>query len=45
VRIPKSKIDKFSILENSFKKQLKVNDKTFNIALLTKLLQNELNNE
>ncbi len=45
IRIPKSKIEKINTLEKSFKTQLKANDKSFNIALLTKLLQDELNDE
>ncbi len=45
IRIPKSKMEKINNFEKSFKKQLKDNDKTFNIALLTKLLQDELNDE
>jgi hypothetical protein len=45
IRIPKSKIEKINTLERSFKEQLSKNDKTFNIALLTKLLQDELNEE
>ena len=45
IRIPKAKFEKINTLEKSFKEQLKVNDKTFNIALLTKLLQDELNGD
>ncbi|HPE54818.1 MAG TPA: hypothetical protein P5514_05285 [Bacteroidales bacterium] len=45
IRIPKAKIEKINTLERSFKEQLKENDKTFNIALLTKLLQDELKDE
>jgi hypothetical protein len=45
IRIPKAKFEKIHTLEKSFKEQLKVNDKTFNIALLTKLLQDELNGD
>ena len=45
IRIPKAKIEKIYTLERFFKEQLKENDKSFNIALLTKLLQDELNNE
>ena len=45
IRIPKSKMRKIANFEKSIKEQLKNNDKTFNIALLTKLLQNEINDE
>lgn len=45
IRIPKSKIEKINTLERALKEQLKENDKTFNIALLTKLLQDELKDE
>jgi hypothetical protein len=45
IRIPKRKIEKIHTLEKSFKEQLDAHDKSFNIALLTKLLQDELNDE
>ncbi len=45
IRIPKSKMKKINNFEKLIKEQLKENDKTFNIALLTKLLQDELNDE
>jgi len=45
IRIPKSKTEKINTLERFFKERLKENDKTFNIALLTKLLQDELKDE
>ena len=45
IRIPKNKYNKISNIEASIKKQLHRNDKTLNIALLTKLLQQEIDNE
>ena len=36
---------KIANFEKSIKEQLKDNDKTFNIALLSKLLQNEINDK
>jgi hypothetical protein len=45
IRIPRSKYDKITAVEESIRKQLKTHDKTFNIALLTRLLQDEINEE
>jgi len=45
IRIPKNKYKKISNLEASIKKQIHGNDRTLNIALLTKLLQQEIDNE
>lgn len=42
IRIPKSKMTKIANLEKSYKEQLRLNDRTVNIALLVKLLQDEL---
>ncbi len=45
IRIPKSKLKKIANFEKSIKAQIINNDKTFNIALLTRLLQDELDEE
>ena len=45
IRIPKSKLKKIANFEKSIKAQIINNDKAFNIALLTKLLQDELDEE
>jgi len=45
IRIPKSKLKKIANFEKSIKAQIINNDKTFNIALLTKLLLDELDEE
>jgi len=45
IRIPKSKYEKIATLEKLYKEQLKGNDNTVNIALLIRLLQDELGNE
>ena len=45
IRISKSKLKKITNFEKSIKEQLKENDKNFNIALLTRLLQSEIDEE
>lgn len=45
IRIPKNKLEEIEVMGNEFRKQLKGNDKNFNIALLVKILQEQLSNE
>ena len=45
VRIPLSKMKDLANLEKSIKEQLNQNDQALNIALLTKLLQEQLKND